>query len=100
MSLGLGSVVATAVESAPWLTAVGRHKGVVFLGVGALLALNYWLAVVRPRQQHCAPGEVCHVDSPAMRVSRAMYWASLAIYVIAVTLTYGALWWLRFHDSY
>ena len=99
MSLGLGSVVATAVESAPWLAAVGRRKDAVFLGVGALLALNYWLAVARPRQQHCAPGEICHVDSPAMRLNRVMFWSSVAVYAIAVTLTYGAVVWLRIQDS-
>jgi hypothetical protein len=99
VSLGLGSVVAAAVESAPWLAAVGRHKGAVFLGVGALLTLNYWLAIVRPRRQGCAPGEACHVDSRAMRVNRALFWTSAAIFTVAVTLTYGAIWWLRFHDS-
>jgi hypothetical protein len=46
---------------------ISRHKTVVFVGVGPLLAFNYWLAVVRPRRMDCAPGEVCHVDSPAMR---------------------------------
>ena len=95
MSLGLGSVVATAVESAPWLAAVGRRKDAVFLGVGALLALNYWLAVARPRQQHCAPGEICHVDSPAMRVNRIMFWTSAAIWAGAVAVAYAAPWWVR-----
>jgi hypothetical protein len=77
---------------------VGRHKGAIFLGVGALLTLNYWLAVVRPRQQNCAPGELCHVDSPAMRLNRSMFWMSVAIYAVAGTLTYGAILWLRFHE--
>jgi hypothetical protein len=74
---------------------IGRHKTIVFVAVGALLALNYWLAVVRPRQLNCAPGEVCHVDSPAMRVNRALFWVSVVIYAGAVTFTYAALWWLR-----
>ena len=91
-------MVATTLETAPWLMVIGRHKGSVFLGVGAMLALNYWLAVVRPRRTDCAPGEVCHVDSPAMRFSRRMYWASVAIYAAAVTFTYAALWWVRMHS--
>ena len=95
MSLGLGSVIATAFESAPWLAGIGRHKGTIFLVVGGLLALNYWMAIVRPRRMNCAPGEVCHVDSPAMRVNRALFWISIAIYVAAVSFTYGALWWAR-----
>ena len=95
MSLGLGSVIASTIEVAPWLTVIGRHKGTVFLSVGALLAFNYWLAVVRPRRMDCAPGDICHVDSPAMRVSRVMFWISVVIYVSAVAFTYAALWWVR-----
>ena len=95
MSLGLGSVVASALEVAPWLMLAGRHKGAIFLAVGVLLAGNYWLVVVRPRRAACAPGEVCHVDSPTMRASRVMFWASVAIYVSAVTFAYGSMWWVR-----
>ena len=74
---------------------IGRHKTAVFLTVGVLLAVNYWLAVVRPRQMNCAPGDVCHVDSPAMRLNRVMFWLSVVIYAGAVTFTYAALWWVR-----
>jgi len=95
VSLGLGSVVATALETAPWLMVVGRHKGVVFLGVGGLLVLNYWLAVVRPARLNCAPGETCYVDSPAMRLNRRLYWVSVAIYAGAVVFYYAALVWIR-----
>lgn len=95
MSLGLGSVIASTLEVAPWLTAVGRHKGEVFLLVGGLLTVNYWLAIVRPRSVNCRPGEMCHVDSPAMRSSRVMFWMSVVIYVGAVFITYAALWWVR-----
>jgi len=73
---------------------VGRHKGGVFLLVGGLLAFNYWLAIVRPRRMDCAPGEVCHTDSPAMRINRVIFWASAAMYTGAVAFTYAALWWV------
>jgi hypothetical protein len=95
VSLGLGSVIASAVETAPWLIAVGRYKTAVFVAVGIVLALNYWLAIVRPRRLNCAPGEMCHIDSTAMRISRVMFWASVAIWVGAVAVTYAALWWVR-----
>jgi hypothetical protein len=85
----------SAFAVAPWLMAVGRHKTAVFVSVGALLVLNYWTAVVRPRQMRCAPGEVCHVDSTAMRVNRVLFWVSVAIYAGAVAFTYAALWWVR-----
>jgi hypothetical protein len=60
---------------------------------GTLLALNYWLVIVRPRR--CAPGEVCHVDSPLMRWNRRMWWVSAAVYAIALAITYGSLFVLE-----
>jgi hypothetical protein len=86
--------VASALEVAPWLSAVGRQKAIIFPVVGVLLAFNYWLAIVRPTRLNCAPGDVCHVDSPASRFNRVTFWTSLAIYVLAVVGTYGAEWWL------
>ena len=75
--------------------AVGKQKAIIFPAVGALLAFNYWFAIVRPRRMDCAPGEVCHIDSATSRFSRGMFWGSVAVYTIAVTVTYGAEWWLR-----
>ena len=75
--------------------AIGRHKTGVFVAVGIMLSVNYWLAIVRPRQMVCAPGEVCHIDSPAMRANRVMFWISVAIYAGAVAFTCAALWWVR-----
>jgi hypothetical protein len=77
------------VSAAPWLAAVGRHKYAVFTLSGALLVLNYWLVVVRPRR--CAPGELCHVDSPVMRLNRHVFWVSAFVYVLAVVATFGSL---------
>ena len=95
VSLGLGSVVASAIDIAPWLPTVGRYKNVIFPVVALLLAFNYWLVIVRPRDMNCAPGDVCHIDSTASRVNRRMFWASAGIYVVAVVMTYGAQQWLR-----
>ena len=89
MTLGLGSVVASAVTLAPWLAVISRHKTPVFLASGLLLTLNYWLVVVRPRS--CAPGELCHIDSPFMRWNRRLFWLSALIYISALGLTYGSL---------
>jgi len=74
---------------------IGQHKNVVFPAVAVLLAFNYWIAVVRPRSADCAPGEVCHVERPAMRFNRKLFWFSVVIYVVAATVTYSALWWVR-----
>jgi hypothetical protein len=89
VTLGLGSVIASVVEIAPWFAKVGRYKPLLFGGSGVLLALNYWLVIVRPRA--CAPGELCHMDTPFMRFNRRLYWMSVAIYLVAVAITYGGL---------
>ena len=57
------------------------------------MALNYWLVVVRPRR--CAPGDVCHVDSPLMRFNRRVFWISAVIFGIGVVLTYGSMFILE-----
>jgi mercuric ion transport protein len=93
VTLGLGSVVASAVSAAPWLVAFSRQKDMVFGATGTLMALNYWLVVVRPRR--CAPGEICHVDSLLMRWNRRIYWLSAVVYVAALVLTYGSLFALE-----
>jgi hypothetical protein len=98
VSLGLGSVIASALEVAPWVSAITRNKSLVFAGVGAMLIFNYWMAIVRPRNLNCAPGELCHVDSPAMRLNRRLFWVSAAIYSVAVTVTYAATWWVQWQS--
>jgi len=95
VSLGLGSVVAASIEAAPWLIPIGRHKTFIFVAVGVLLAVNYWLAIVRPRRIECAPGEICHIDSPAMRINRIVFWTSVVIWGGAVAVAYAAPWWVR-----
>ena len=57
------------------------------------MVLNYWLVVIRPRR--CAPGEICHVDSPLMRWNRRLYWISAVVFVSALVLTYGSLFVLE-----
>jgi hypothetical protein len=79
----------------PWLVVITRYRGWVYVGAGALLALDYWLIVIRPTRTDCAPGDACHVDSPAMRFSRYAFWTAVVIYIGAVSLGYGALLWLR-----
>src|SRR5262245_53468218 len=95
VSLGLGSVIASTFEAAPWLALFGRHKAAMFIAVGALLVVNYWLAIVRPRRMACAPGDACAIDSPAMRLNRSLFWTSAAIWAGAVVFTYGAIAWVR-----
>ena len=97
MTLGLGSVISSVVEVAPWFPRIGRHKALLFGVSGVLLVLNYWLVVVRPRA--CEPGTLCHMDTPFMRFNRRLYWVSLAIYVGAVAITYGGIAVVRWIDA-
>ncbi len=85
--------MAALIETAPWIVALERHRLVLFCASGGILALNYWMVVVRPR--HCAPGELCHIDSPFMRLNRRLYWISLALFAVALMVTYGSLLVLR-----
>ena len=79
--------MASLIDVAPWLVELQRYKPAMF-GVSSLaLALNYWLVVVRPRR--CAPGELCHMDTPFMRFNRRLYWTSVALFAIALVVTYG-----------
>jgi len=81
--------MASLIETAPWIVALERYRLVLFSVSGTLLALNYWMVVVRPRQ--CAPGELCHLDSPFMRFNRRLYWTSVVLFAVALTATYGSL---------
>ena len=67
---------------------ISGYKSLVFGLSGVMLALNYWLVVVRPRR--CAPGEICHVDSPLMRFNRRIFWLSASVYLVALIVTLGA----------
>jgi len=79
--------MASVIEEAPWFVELQHYKPVMFAGSALVLALNYWLVVVRPR--HCVPGELCHVDSPFMRFNRRLYWISVVLFLLALTVTYG-----------
>ena len=85
--------MASVIGVAPWAFALGRYKTALFSVSALLLLLNYWLVVVRPRR--CAPGELCHIDTPFTRFNRRLYWISAAIFVSAFVITYGAEWWIR-----
>jgi len=80
--------MASVIDAAPWFVELQRYKSVMFSVSGAALALNYWVVVVRPRR--CAPGELCHMDTPFMRLNRRVYWISVALFVAALVLTYGS----------
>ena len=79
--------MASVIDAAPWFIELQRYKALMFGVSSVTLALNYWLVVVRPRR--CAPGELCHMDTPFMRFNRRLYWTSVVLLVSAIALTYG-----------
>jgi hypothetical protein len=97
VALGLGSVIASVFELAPWFARASHYKAWLFGGSAMLLAVNYWLVVVRPRR--CAPGELCHMDTAFMRFNRRLYWVSSIIFLAAVGITYGGLLVARWMES-
>ncbi len=87
VALGAGSVVASAVSTAPWLVAWSRNKEWVFLVAGALLAADYWI-LYRSTSGACQPGGVCHVSHPFGRRMRRVFWGSCALFLAALAAAY------------
>lgn len=90
VAMGAGSVVAAAVTTLPWLTALSRHKTWVFAISGILLALNYW-ALFRSRAEACKPGGVCHKSHPVGKTMRISFWVSVGIYFVGAFASYLSL---------
>jgi len=77
----MGATVTAVVSAAPWLVALSRHKGWVFLGAGLLIAgsrlyLTRIVPLVTREGAACPPSVV--------RWTRRVWWAS------AVTFAAGA----------
>jgi mercuric ion transport protein len=87
VSLGLGSVVASLVGSAPWLVALSQHKEWVFLLAGVLLLANYW-ALYRAGGIVCEPGGFCDPARAGGRWLRRVFWSATGLYGVAVFAAY------------
>lgn len=91
--LGLGATVASFLSAVPWLVTVARHREIVFIVSGVLIASDfvyvYWLS---PRLR--AQGQSCSIeDGPtacdtATRVSRVALWAAAVIYCAGFFVAY------------
>lgn len=90
---GLGATVASFLSAAPWLVTLSRHKGWVFAGSGALIAVNmaYVYALgprLRPADQDC-PADDAAACGTADRVTRIVLWMSAAIYTVGFFTAYA-----------
>lgn len=86
VTLGLGSVVASLVSSAPWLVELSRHKAWVFLAAGAVLVGNYLFLYRGPAA--CDPGDACHATRPLGRWLRRLYWGSVGVFLLGLAAAY------------
>lgn len=98
VSLGLGTVMASLVTTAPWLVTISRYKLWVFLGVGLILATNYWI-LYRSEAQACESDAQCHPSKPLGRWTRRVYWSSVALYGLGVGAAYLSVPIVRFLDN-
>ncbi len=83
--LGLGATVACFLSVVPWLVTLARHREIVFIVSGVLIASDfvyvYWLS---PRIR--ADGQACSIENgptacdAATRMSRIALWAAAIIY--------------------
>jgi mercuric ion transport protein len=87
VSLGLGSVVASLVGTAPWLVALSAHKGWVFLLAGGLLIANYYV-LYRSDAATCQPGAFCDPMARSGRWLRRVFWGTVAVFAAAVFAAY------------
>jgi mercuric ion transport protein len=90
VSLGLGSVVASLVTTAPWLVTLSQHKIWVFLLAGGLILANYW-ALYGSGSSACEPGGICDPTRPHGRWLRRVFWGTAGLYGVAVFAAYLSL---------
>jgi len=83
VALGAGTVMASLVATAPWITVLSRHKEIVFVGAGLLLLLDYRI-LFRSSSPVCRPGGVCHVSHPFGRWMRFLFYLSVLLYAVGV----------------
>lgn len=86
VALGLGSVVASLVTTAPWLVTLSQHKAWVFLLAGGLILANYW--ALYGGGSACEPGGVCDPTRPHGQWLRRIFWGTAGMYGIAVFAAY------------
>ena len=88
---GLGTAVASILGSLPWLVKVSRHKELVFVASGLMIALNFlYVYNVAPRLksagQACSPGDdACHTAS---RITQVLLWMSVFLYIVGFSAAF------------
>ncbi len=79
VSIGLGTVVAAAASSAPWLITLSMHKEWIFVVSGGLIALATWV-VYRPGRACPADPLLAAACERADSWNRRFIWGSAALW--------------------
>ena len=90
VTLGFGATVAALSSNAPFLVTLTLHKGWVFGGSGALLAMSGWL-ISRPGRACPTQSELGALCDQTQGWNRRIYWVSVAIWGIGFFTAYLAL---------
>jgi len=91
VSLGMATVVVSAVSVFPWLVPLTQHKTWLFLGAGVLLGLNFYLVYRASRQMACDVGAGPSGCQVANGWDRVVLWLSAGIYAVGLFMAYLAL---------
>lgn len=82
---GLGTTVAAATSSLPWLVVLSRHKGLVFLAAGGLIVgsrvYETWISPALS-----ADGSACPTVLGSW--TRRIWWASVFLYGVGLVAVY------------
>ena len=90
--LGFGATVASTLSAVPWMAALSRHKGWLFVMAGLLIAANfYYVYSLAPRL--LVTSGACPADDPdacarATRASRVVLWLSATLFVAGFAVAY------------
>jgi hypothetical protein len=87
VSIGAGAALASLISVAPQLVWVSMHKLPLFIGSGLMLAAGGWL---QARPAACpADARLAAACARYKRISRAVYWSSVAVFATGVFFAYA-----------
>ncbi len=87
-ALAGGAAVGSMLAALPWLIPLSRHKSLIFVIAGVLIAFNGFL-VLRPQGKLACSitgGKGCEV---AGSFSKTMFYISVSIYIIGASVSYA-----------
>ncbi len=97
VSLGAGAVLASLISTFPALIWVSQHKVPLFVIAGLMLAVGGWMQS-RPAACPLDPA-LARACARYKRISRVVYWMSVALYLVGGFFAYAAPWLLSLRQG-